>query len=129
MAEPRLQVGMYSFDCRDAARLAEFWSEVLELPVDEGASAAYATIGFETEGPTWMFVQSDDLPGGRNRLMLDLGGQSDWRQQADRVEALGATRIADHDVDGVRWVELRDPENNTFRIFAPRSDHEGAGGS
>jgi predicted enzyme related to lactoylglutathione lyase len=120
MAQAPLQVGMYSFDCRDAAKLAAFWSGVLELPVDEGATAAYATIGFETEGPTWMFVQSADLPDGRNRLMLDLGGESDWQRQADRVEGLGATRVADHEVDGVRWVELRDPEDNTFRIFAPR---------
>lgn len=27
-----------------------------------------------------------------------LGGEEDWREQADRVEALGATRIAEHEV-------------------------------
>jgi predicted enzyme related to lactoylglutathione lyase len=117
----RLQVGMYSFDCRDAAALAAFWADVLERPVDEGATAAYATIGFAGEGPTWMFVRSDDPGGGRNRLMLDLGGQEDWREHADRVVSLGARRVAGHEVEGVaRWVELRDPEDNTFRIFAPR---------
>jgi predicted enzyme related to lactoylglutathione lyase len=112
---------MYSFDCRDAAALAEFWSGVLERPVDDGATAAYATIGFDEPGPTWMFVHSDEPGEGRNRLMLDLGGEDDWREQTDRVEALGAKRVAEHEVPGVaRWVELRDPENNTFRIFAPR---------
>jgi predicted enzyme related to lactoylglutathione lyase len=116
-----LSVGMYSFDCADAAALAAFWSGVLERPVDDGATREYATIGFEGDGPTWMFVHSDDPGTGRNRLMLDLGGGEDWREQADRVEALGARRIAEHEVEGVaRWVELRDPEENTFRIFAPR---------
>jgi hypothetical protein len=92
---------------------------VLDQRVDDGAAPAYSTIGFDAEGPRWMFVQSTDLPAGRNRLMLDLGGEDDWQQQAG-VESLGATRVADHEVDGVRWVEFRDPERNTFRIFAPR---------
>jgi predicted enzyme related to lactoylglutathione lyase len=118
--EHPLTVGMYSFDCRDAAVLARFWSGVLQRPVDEGATPEFAMIGFEDEGPTWLFVQAPDLPTGRNRLMLDLGGEEDWQQQADRVEALGARRIADHEQDGVRWIEFRDPEDNTFRIFAPR---------
>jgi predicted enzyme related to lactoylglutathione lyase len=116
-----LTVGMYAFDCSDAATLAAFWSGVLERPVDDGATAGYATIGFTGEGPTWLFVRSDDPGTGRNRLMLDLGGGEDWREQADRVEALGARRVAEHEVAGVaRWVEFRDPEDNTFRIFAPR---------
>jgi hypothetical protein len=77
-----LEIG--SFDCRDAAALAAFWSGVLQRPVDDGATAAYATIGFDEPGPTWMFVHSDGLGAGR------------------------------------KWVELRDPEDNTFRIFGPR---------
>jgi predicted enzyme related to lactoylglutathione lyase len=111
---------MYSFDCRDAAALAGFWSRVLERPLDAGATLEYATIGFDDEGPTWMFVRSEEPGEGRNRLMLDLGGEENWRQEAERVQRLGATRIAEHEVQGARWVELRDPENNTFRIFGPR---------
>ncbi|UCM88973.1 VOC family protein [Streptomyces marincola] len=116
-----LTVGMYSFDCRDAARLAAFWSGVLMRPVDEGATPAYATIGFEGDGPTWMFHQpTGGLAAGDNRLMLDLAGGGGWAEQADRVEALGAERVSDNEQDGVRWVVFRDPEGNTFRIFAPR---------
>ena len=116
----RLTIGMYSFDCHDAAALAQFWSRMLERPVDQGATEAFATIGFDDDGPTWMFVRSAEPGEGRNRLMLDFSGQNSWQQEADRAESLGAKRIADHEVDGVRWAELRDPENNTFRIFAPR---------
>jgi hypothetical protein len=67
-----------------------------------------------------MFVRSDDPSEGRNRLMLDLAGEAAWLEEAERVERLGARRVADHEVEGVRWVELRDPEENTFRIFAAR---------
>lgn len=34
----RLKLGMYSFQARDAAALAEFWGQLLEIPVDQGAS-------------------------------------------------------------------------------------------
>lgn len=125
MSHDGMKVGMYSFDCADAAALAGFWAAVLERPVDEGATAAYATIGFDDDGPTWMFHQPDGaLPAGDNRLMLDLGGEADWSRQADRVEALGAERVSDNEVTGVRWVVFRDPEGNTFRIFAPRPPAE-----
>ena len=116
-----MKVGMYSFDCRDAAALAGFWSKVLMQPVDPGSTAAFATIGFDGDGPTWMFHQpTGDVPTGDNRLMLDLGGGDDWVEQADRVEAMGADRVSDNEQDGIRWVVFRDPEGNTFRIFAPR---------
>jgi glyoxalase superfamily protein len=116
-----MTVGMYSFDCRDAAALARFWSGVLRRPVDPGATQAFATIGFDGDGPTWMFHRpAGDLPTGENRLMLDLGGEANWAEHADCVEALGAERVSDNEQDGIRWVVFRDPEDNTFRIFAPR---------
>jgi predicted enzyme related to lactoylglutathione lyase len=122
-SQDSMKVGMYSFDCRDAAALAGYWSGVLMRPVDEGATSAFATIGFEGDGPTWMFHQPQgELPAGDNRLMLDLGGEADWAEQADRVEALGAERVSDNEQDGIRWVVFRDPEGNTFRIFAPRPE-------
>jgi hypothetical protein len=96
---------------------------VLSRPVDAGATSAFATIGFDDEGPTWMFHQpAGELAPGKNRLMLDLSGGSGWRQQADRVEALGAVPVSENEQDGIRWVVLLDPEGNTFRIFAPRPE-------
>ena len=83
MAE-KLQVGMYSFDCRDAAALAEFWSGVLRRPVDPNTTTTRRSA--LTGATTWMLVRSNEPGEGRNRLMLDLGGEEDWRQQAG-VEA------------------------------------------
>lgn len=109
---------MLSFQTRDAARLASFWSKVLERPVDEGATEAYATIGLNEEGLTWMFVHSDNPRHGG--FHPDLGGDDDWREQAGRVTSFGATRGEEHEVNGVRWINLLDPEGNPFDIFAPR---------
>jgi len=113
-----LHLGMYSFQCREALALAEFWSGVVDRPVDPGASAAFATIGFNDDGPTWMFTRSDELTDGKNRFRLDFWS-SNQAQEVARVVALGATRVADGET-GVAWVELCDPENNTFSITSPR---------
>ncbi|WP_181785178.1 VOC family protein [Streptomyces phytophilus] len=124
MSPASMRVGMYSFDCADAAALAGFWAAVLEREVDEGAAAAFATIGFADNTLTWLFHQPPgELPVGGNRLMLDFDGGRDWAQHADRVEALGAERVGDNEETGIRWVVFRDPEGNTFRIFAPRRTH------
>lgn len=121
MAWRGMTIGMYSFNCRDAALLARFWSGVLMRPVDAAATPEFATIGLDDAGPTWMFHRSaDDLPQGDNRLTLDFDGGAGWAEEADRVEGLGAERVSDNEQNGVRWVGFRDPEGNPFRIFAPR---------
>lgn len=114
-----LAIGMYSFDCGDASRLPEFWSKVIGKPVDDGATADYATLDFDLEGPTWIFVKVPERATGSNRFMLDLTDPA-YPSEAQRIEHLGAERVSDSEQDGVRWTVFRDPEGNTFRIFAPR---------
>jgi hypothetical protein len=117
-------IGMYSFLCSDAAQLAEFWARVLGKPVDPGASADFATLDFNV-GPTWMFIRAAGTATGPNGFMLDLT-DSDYDSEAQRIEDLGAERVSDHSEDGIRWTVFRDPEGNTFRLFAPRpADYEG----
>ncbi|MEV8029772.1 hypothetical protein AB0O43_18055 [Cellulosimicrobium funkei] len=29
-------------------------------------------------------------------------------------------RVAEHEESGVRWIDMRDPDGNRFRVFAPR---------
>ena len=121
-AHETMRIGMYTFACRDAATLAQFWSRVLNWPVDDDASAEFATIGVDDGGVTWMFQQrlGAELPTGENRLMIDFDGGPRWFDHVDRVESIGAVRISDHEDDGLRWVVFRDTEDNTFRIFSPR---------
>jgi predicted enzyme related to lactoylglutathione lyase len=111
-----------TFDCADAAGLAEFWSGVLERPVDAGASEQFAAIGADAGsaggaaiGPAWMFIQVPEGKQVKNRVHVDLG-TGDLPAEAERVLKLGASRIADHEEGGVRWITLADPEGNEFDI-------------
>jgi predicted enzyme related to lactoylglutathione lyase len=110
---------MYSFECSDAARLAQFWAHLMGKTVDPGASLEYATLDFDAEGPTWMFVRVAEAREGTNRFLLDLTDPA-YERERERIERLGAKRVSDNKQDGVRWTVFRDPEGNTFRLFAPR---------
>lgn len=118
------RVGMYAFRTPDPVRLATFWGALMHLPMAPGASQELAMLDFDHEvGPvTWMFEPlDDDMPATGPRLGLDLGGDGlDHLATAARAEELGATRVAVHEEEGVRWVVMRDPDGTPFRIFAPR---------
>lgn len=120
------RVGMYAFRSADPVRLATFWGELMGLPMAPGASAELAMLDFHHEvGPvTWMFEPPDpDEPVAGGRIGLDLGGDGvDHQATAVRAEALGAVRVSEHEQDGVRWIVMRDPDGNRFRVFAPRPD-------
>jgi len=106
------------FDCRNAATLAEFWSKLLEQPVDPGASEFFATVGRTGEYPlptAFMFIQVPEERTEKNRLHVDLGSVS-AAADIERAIAIGAQRVADFDEYGTVWTTLRDPEGNLFDI-------------
>ena len=100
------------FDCADAATLASFWSRVLDRPVDNGASDGFAAI---TGAPTFMFFQVPEAKQTKNRLHVDLSTE-DLEAAVSRIVGLGASRLADHEEYGIRWVTLADPEGNEFDV-------------
>lgn len=103
-----------TFDCSDAARIADFWSSVLDEAVDPGASPDFATITSRTSA-SWMFVKVPEPKSVKNRVHVDLATE-DFEAELERVTGLGATRVADHDEGGTRWTTLRDPEGNEFDV-------------
>jgi hypothetical protein len=116
-----LAFGQITFDCDDAAGLAAFWSALVELPVDDGASEFFATVG-RSAGPAsgWpvlMFIKVPEKKDRKNRVHIDLAAE-DWTAQAERAVALGATHVADFDEFGTQWATLLDPEGNEFDIGA-----------
>ena len=40
-----VRIGNIAFDCDDVSRVANFWSTVLERPLDTGSSDLFASIG------------------------------------------------------------------------------------
>ncbi|HVW43211.1 MAG TPA: VOC family protein [Amycolatopsis sp.] len=117
-------VGMYAFRARDPRRLAGFWAELMDLPISDLSTDELVMLDFDhTVGPvTWMFERDPAAGDESSRVGLDIGGQAagDWRDIADRAERAGAERIAERRQDAIRWIEMRDPEGNPFRVFAPR---------
>jgi hypothetical protein len=104
-------------DCRDAEKLAAFWSAALERPVDAGANPFFASIGSGRPGAL-MFLAVPETKTVKNRLHLDLAPTpgSDWHADLDRLTALGAVRVAEYQEYGTSWITLRDPEGNEFDL-------------
>jgi predicted enzyme related to lactoylglutathione lyase len=103
-----------TFDCADAARVADFWSSVLDEDVDPGASADFATITSRTSA-SWMFLKVPEPKTVKNRVHIDLA-TADLAVELERLTGLGATHIADLDEGGTRWTTMADPEGNEFDV-------------
>jgi predicted enzyme related to lactoylglutathione lyase len=108
-----------SLDCADAGKLADFWSQVLDRSVDDGATPDFATIGMQdgTGGLVWMLHRVPESKQAKNRVHPDLVTAS-LEDEVQRVLTLGATRLADVEEGGYRWTTVADPEGNEFDIVA-----------
>ncbi|MGC5627047.1 VOC family protein [Georgenia sp. Z1344] len=117
-------IGMMSMLSPDPRRLGTFWSELMGLPIADGATDDLVMLDLDHEvSPiTWIIERSDDVATGPAPVALDIGNEDDaaWHEVADRAEELGAERVAEREEDGVRWIEMRDPDGNRFRVFAAR---------
>jgi predicted enzyme related to lactoylglutathione lyase len=114
-----LALANITIDCGDVQSLARFWSDVLGRPIDDGANDFVAMIDrAEAHGPTWLFLKVPEGKSSKNRMHVDF--RSDDREaEVERVVALGASRVGEHDEFGVRWTVLTDPEGNEFCIGQP----------
>jgi predicted enzyme related to lactoylglutathione lyase len=109
-----------AIDCANAARLAEFWAAVLGQPVDEDPTADFASIGFAAApkvGPAWTFARVPEGKTAKNRVHPDLV-VADLDAEVSRIVGLGASKKAEYDEVGYRWITLTDPEDNEFDVMA-----------
>ena len=114
-----LSVSAITFDCANAADLAEFWSTALDRPIerkgDMAASEFFAMIPGDGGVPTMMFIQVPEGKTAKNRMHLDLGAV-DRAAEVDRLVELGASIVHEKQEFGFSWTTLTDPEGNEFCI-------------
>ena len=108
-----------AFDCADPYRLASWWSQVLEQPMDPESERGDHETGFDLgNGQTLYFQRVPEEKAVKNRMHICLQPSVPRDAEVDRVLGLGATLVADHrEVNGPGWVVLADPEGNEFCIL------------
>jgi glyoxalase superfamily protein len=108
-----------SIDCADAAKLAQFWADILGRPVSPQPTAEFAAIDEDdsAHGPRLAFHRVPEAKTVKNRLHLDLVS-SEFASETDRLLSLGATRVKDVEQGGVHWTTFLDPEGNEFDLVA-----------
>lgn len=113
-------LGQVVVDCRDAEKLAAFWSRLLDLPVADGANQFWASIPAPADKslPPLMFLQVEAPTPTKNKWHLDLF-TADPAAQIERALGLGATKVGDFDEYDAVWTTLADPEGNLFDLAAP----------
>jgi catechol 2,3-dioxygenase-like lactoylglutathione lyase family enzyme len=116
------KIDSLAVDCREPARVAQFWSDVLGWNVvgrdwqrtphgRDGVSIADGSLQIDFR---WT---GDDQRAGKNRLHLDVvATDHSQAEELDRLLGLGATEvdIAQGDADWMTWHVLADPEGNVF---------------
>ena len=111
-----------TFDCVDATVVSQFWSAVLNRPIDTEPmqpSPSFASIGLaDSSRVAYMFIQVPERKSVKNRVHLDLDAD-DVPAEVTRVIALGAKHIHNKDEYDMQWTTLADPEGNEFCIGTP----------
>ena len=117
-----LNLKAVTFDCADALAVGQFWSALLDRPLDTAPmppSSFFASIGMkDPAGNGFMFIQVPEGKAAKNRVHLDFESD-DISGEVARVIALGATHIHDKAEYGMTWTTLADPEGNEFCIGSP----------
>jgi len=106
-----------TIDCRDPARLASFWSALLDVPVsgEYGDEAGWATVGSRHDArPRLTFQRVPEPKSGKVRIHLDVQ-TDDIAAAAKQVEGLGGRWSGErHDYDEGVVMVMQDPEGHEF---------------
>lgn len=112
----KLRLGTVVINCNDLDRMAEFWSAVLGYRPGTLMEDGHFVVLRDPEKKISVSLQK--VRGGeigRNQMHLDLYA-SDEEAEADRIVALGATRIRKNEDPDDTYVVLEDPEGNQFCV-------------
>ncbi len=112
-----LNLGGITIDSSDPRTLAEFWTKALDLEVVFDADGEYLQLSSRTS-PDRPYLGLQRVPeerAGKNRVHVDLS-TDDREGEVRRLESLGATAGDTHQMPGLTWTVLRDPEGNEFCV-------------
>jgi len=109
-----------TFDCSDAASMAQFWSEVTrwswskqEMP----GNTFWVVSAPDGAGPRLVFVNVPEPKTVKNRVHLDLLPNGSQAEELARIESLGGRVIDDRrQATPGGWVVMADPEGNEFDL-------------
>jgi predicted enzyme related to lactoylglutathione lyase len=117
MTDGYARVGAIMIDCHDPTVLMDFWSQIVGVE----SAQEFPNYIFGTKLPgnhiRLAFQKVPEKKKVKNRLHLDLTHE-DPEALIEKVETLGGSRIADHEISGFHWTVLADPEGNEFCITA-----------
>ena len=109
-----------SVDCADPYSLAEFWSQVLGLPINEGSPGdeeVAITLDSDRDHDL-LFIRVPEPKTVKNRLHLCLQPDGPRDEEVDRLLSAGASFVADQrNPNGTGWAVLADPEGNEFCVL------------
>lgn len=112
-----LQVEHVTIDCTDPQSLAAFWAEAVGGKIRDDWGD-FVTVEATAVGIAHVAFQRVPEPRvGKNRMHIDFR-TPDQRGEVDRLVALGATVVAEHDIGVLTWTVLQDPEGNEFCVGA-----------
>jgi hypothetical protein len=116
-------------DTADSWALAEWWSTVLEVPIEEKKAEKgmrWAALKPPDSIRVMLFLDVPEPKGSKNRLHIDLRPHGcDQATELERLLGLGATKI-DIGQGDQTWVVLADPEGNEFCLLRGRADEASA---
>ena len=128
-----------TFDAAAPRALGAFWCEVLgyvEQPPPPGFDTweealdsmgidrsdpdrAFAIVDPDGAGPRVFFLKVPESKSAKNRVHLDVPvSADDLQERAAALEAIGATRVGEHDEAEGHWITLQDPEGNELCLTA-----------
>jgi predicted enzyme related to lactoylglutathione lyase len=104
-----------TFDCAEPRRLAAFWRQATggDIGEDWDEFVTLRTPGLGVEHLA--FGRVGEAKAGKNRVHLDFAAD-DRAAEVTRLQRLGAAVLAEHEVPGLAWTVLADPERNEFCV-------------
>lgn len=112
-----------AIDSPDPARIASWWTEVLDYRITEADEEQVEIAGPSGSGPTLVFARVPERKSVKNRLHIDVS-PTDREQEAEleRLQELGAKRADVGQGGDAGWVVLRDPDGNEFCLLGRRRE-------